>query len=194
MKRSFVGLLIVVMGLVASAALAQQPAAPPPLTEEQMSEAFDTYFNLCSGCHGPTREGATGPELTYDTLALKGQPFIKAVLFGGLPGGMPGWGSQGVLTDEQMDLMAAYLLNPVPEPPLLSFQEIHDSWSLFRPVEDRPTEPLTDRNWQNYFGVILRDAGQVAIIDGDTFELVSLLDTGYAIHILRSSRDGRCNW
>ena len=23
-------------------------------------------------------------------------------------------------------------------------------------------------NWQNYFGVVLRDMGQVAIIDGDT--------------------------
>ena len=191
MKRSSVVLLLVILGLVVPLASAQQPAAPPELTEEQMSEAFDTYFNLCSGCHGPTREGATGPELTYDTLASKGEAFIKAVLYSGLPGGMPGWGSQGVLTQEQMDLMAAYLLNPVPEPPLLSFQEIHDTWTLYRPVEDRPTEPQTDRNWQNYFGVILRDAGQVAIIDGDNYELVSLLDTGYAIHILRSSRDGR---
>ena len=58
-------------------------------------------------------------------------------------------------------------------------------------MEERPTEPQTTRDWRNYFGVILRDAGQVAIVDGDTYELVALLDTGYAIHILRSSRDGR---
>ncbi len=170
---------------------AQPSNTPPPLSAEQMDEAFDIYFNLCSGCHGPTRLGATGPEITWDTLALKGEAYIKAILFSGLPGGMPGWGSLGILNNDQMALMAAYLLNPVPEPPLLSFEEIHDSWKLITPVADRPTAPLTDRNWENYFGVILRDAGQVAIIDGDSRELVTLLDTGFAIHILRSSSDGR---
>jgi len=189
MHRIVVGL--VVIGFALGVAGAQSPAPPPPLTEQQMAEAFDIYFDLCSGCHGPTRQGATGPELTYDTLGPKGEGFIRAVLYSGLPGGMPGWGSQGVLADEEMALMAAYLLNPVPEPPLLSFEAIHDSWNLIRPVEERPTEPQTTRDWRNYFGVILRDAGQVAIVDGDTYELVALLDTGYAIHILRSSRDGR---
>ncbi len=169
------------------------PSKPeyPHLSVEEMDEAFDIYFNLCSGCHGPTRLGATGPEITPNTLSAKGEAFIKAVLYGGLPGGMPGWGLQGFLDDDQMELMAAYLLNPVPEAPILSFEEIYDTWNLIRPVADRPTEPLTDRNWENYFGVILRDAGKVAIIDGDTKELVTLLDTGYAIHILRSSSDGR---
>ena len=190
MKRR-TALLILFFAFLAAHVNAQTTAAPPPLTSEQMDEAFGIYFNLCSGCHGPTRLGATGPELTYSTLALKGEAYIKAILFSGLPGGMPGWGSQGVLDNDEMALMAAYLLNPVPEPPLLTFEEIHDSWTLHTPVADRPTAPMTNRNWENYFGVILRDAGQVAIIDGDTKELVTLLDTGYAIHILRSSRDGR---
>jgi nitrite reductase (NO-forming)/hydroxylamine reductase len=59
------------------------------------------------------------------------------------------------------------------------------------PVADRPTEPQTSRDWQNYVGVILRDAGQVAIIDGDSKEPVAILDTGFAVHILRSSATGR---
>lgn len=189
MKRA-VGIVVSLLALAVSAAFAQTPAPPTPLTQAQMDEAFNIYFDRCSGCHGPTRKGATGPELTYDTLGLKGEAYIKAILFTGLPGGMPGWGRQGILNDEQMSLMAAYLLNPVPEPPLLSFDEIHASWNLIKPVAERPTEPQTTRNWRNYVGVILRDAGQVAIIDGDTKELVSLLDTGYAIHILRSSADG----
>lgn len=176
--------------LLLSLAFAFGQAEAPPLDEAQMDEAFDIYFDLCSGCHGPTRAGATGPELTRETLGQKGHAYIKAILFSGLPGGMPNFGAQGVLDDAQMDLMASYLLNDVPEAPLLSFAEIHDSWHLIKPVEDRPTEPQTDRNWENYFGVILRDAGQVAIIDGDTKELVNILDTGYAIHILRSSSDG----
>lgn len=187
MKR----LLFAFILLVGSAVVfAQTPAPPTPLSQEQMDEAFDIYFNLCSGCHGPTRAGATGPELTYDTLGLKGEAYIKAILFTGLPGGMPNWGAQGVLDQEQMDLMAAYLLNPVPEAPILTFEEVYDTWRVIKEPEDRPTEPQTDRNWENYFGVILRDAGQVAIVDGDTKELVTILDTGYAIHILRSSGDG----
>lgn len=186
-----VSALLIVLGMVLASASAQPATQPPPLSQAEADEGFAIYFNLCSGCHGPTRQGATGPELTFDTLALKGEAYIKAILYGGLPGGMPGWGKQGVLDDGQMALMARYLLNPVPEPPLLSFEEIKASWNLIRPVADRPTAPLTQRNWENYVGVILRDAGQVAIIDGDTKELVALLDTGYAIHILRSSRDGR---
>lgn len=190
MTRLAVSFLLVT-GLLFSIASAQETPPPPELSEAQMEEAFDIYFNLCSGCHGPTREGATGPELTHDTLAAKGPAYLTAVLNYGLPGGMPGWGNQGVLNEEQVALVVDYLLNEVPEPPLLSFQEIYDSWNLITPVEDRPTEPQGTGNWENYFGVILRDAGQVAIIDGDTKELVTLLDTGYAIHILRSSRDGR---
>lgn len=191
MKRLLISLIALFAFMVAHADDHSSEPEPPHLSAEEMDEAFDIYFNLCSGCHGPTRKGATGPEITPDTLSVKGEAYIKAILFGGLPGGMPGWGLQGFLDDDEMELMAAYLLNEVPEPPILSFEEIYDSWNLITPVAERPTEPLTERNWQNYFGVILRDAGQVAIIDGDTKELVTLLDTGYAIHILRSSSDGR---
>ena len=189
MKRWLTYLLLAAMALFAtSTAFAQTEV--PALSDAQMDEAFDIYFDLCSGCHGPTRAGATGPELTFETLGDRGINYIKTVLHVGLAGGMPNFGMQGILSEEDRDLMAAYLLNPVPEAPVLSFQEVYDTWNLIVPVEDRPTEPQTDRNWENFFGVILRDAGQVAIIDGDTKELVKILDTGYAIHILRSSADG----
>jgi hypothetical protein len=42
----------------------------------------------------------------------------------------------------------------------------------FRP-DQRPTQPQTERDWENYFIVTLRDAGQVAVIDGDTYEVVA---------------------
>jgi nitrite reductase (NO-forming)/hydroxylamine reductase len=41
------------------------------------------------------------------------------------------------------------------------------------------------------FGVILRDAGKGAFIDGDSKELISIVDTGYAVHIFRASATGR---
>jgi nitrite reductase (NO-forming)/hydroxylamine reductase len=39
--------------------------------------------------------------------------------------------------------------------------------------------------------VTLRDAGQVAVIDGDTYEVVNTVNTGYAVHITRMSATGR---
>ncbi len=47
------------------------------------------------------------------------------------------------------------------------------------------------RNWENFFAVILRDAGKIGIIDGDTKEIVSVQDSGFAVHTLRYSKSGR---
>ncbi len=65
------------------------------------------------------------------------------------------------------------------------------TWKVFISPEDRPTEPQHERIWQNFFAVTLRDAGQVAIIDGDTYEIVNKVNTGYAVHISRMSATGR---
>lgn len=180
-----------VVAILILASLTVGAAQEEGLTDDQMQQAQDLYFDLCSGCHGPTRTGATGPEITPETLEQKGIAYLEAILFQGLPGGMPDWGRQGVLNEDEIELMAEFLLAPVPDPPLLGFDEIMDSWNLITPVADRPTEPQTDRDWENYMGVILRDVGQVAILDSDTKELVTILETGYATHILRSSKDGR---
>jgi nitrite reductase (NO-forming)/hydroxylamine reductase len=53
------------------------------------------------------------------------------------------------------------------------------------------TEPQHDLNIDNMFAVTLRDSGEVAIIDGDTKEIVTIVDTGYAVHITRPSHSGR---
>jgi nitrite reductase (NO-forming)/hydroxylamine reductase len=50
---------------------------------------------------------------------------------------------------------------------------------------------MNDLDIDNLFSVTLRDAGQVALIDGDTYEIVNVLDTGYAVHISRISASGR---
>jgi nitrite reductase (NO-forming)/hydroxylamine reductase len=41
------------------------------------------------------------------------------------------------------------------------------------------------------FSVTLRDTGEVALIDGDTKEIRSIVKTGYAVHISRLSASGR---
>jgi nitrite reductase (NO-forming)/hydroxylamine reductase len=174
---------------------APEGAAPlggaPQLTSEEFEWAKQTYFERCAGCHGTLRKGATGPALTPDTTLPKGTIGLSAIIFNGTTRGMPDWGKQGVLTQEQTDTMAKFIQNEPPAPPELSLEEMKDSWNLITPVSARPGRPETTRNWQNYFIVTLRDAGQVAIIDGDTYEIVNTVDSGYAVHITRMSASGR---
>ena len=183
-------------GETAMAEATPEAAAPADqealLTDEEFEQAKAIFFDRCAGCHGVLRKGATGKNITPEALAERGRDlnFITNIITNGF-GGMPAWGQLGILSPEEVDLMARYVLSPVPEPPEWVFDDIKESWVVHVPVADRPTEPVTDRDWENYFGVILRDVGKVAIIDGDTKEMITVLPTGYASHILRSSKDGR---
>lgn len=166
-------------------------AADVSLSDEDFAWAKQTFFERCAGCHGTMRKGATGPALTPDVTLPKGTVALSSIIFNGTLKGMPDWGKQGFFTQEQTDIMAKYLQNEPPAPPDMSLEQMKASWKVLVAPEDRPTEPQTTRNWENYFSVTLRDAGQVAIIDGDTYEVVAKVDTGYAVHISRMSATGR---
>lgn len=167
------------------------------LTNEEMERAKEIYFNTCAGCHGTTRKGATGPHLLpkgdgkYPGTREIGTEGLIQIINHGLPGGMPDWGNQGVLTPEEVELVAKFIQLPPPPVPDFTLDQMMDTWKLIIPDEKRVKKPVTKRNWKNYMGVILRDAGKVAIIDGDTKELVEIINTGFAVHILRTSADGR---
>lgn len=161
------------------------------LEDEDFEWAKQTYFERCAGCHGTLRKGATGPGLTPDLTSPKGTLGLAAIIFNGTTGGMPDWGKQGFLTQEQTELMAKFLQIEPPTPPEMSLEQMLASWKVLIPPEERPTQPETQRDWQNYMSVTLRDAGQVAIIDGDTHEVVAHVDSGYAVHITRMSATGR---
>ncbi|RJP52528.1 MAG: nitrite reductase [Anaerolineaceae bacterium] len=167
------------------------PAADVTLSEDDFAWAKQTFFQRCAGCHGTLRKGATGPALTPDLTLEKGTIALASIIFNGTPKGMPDWGKQGFFTQEQTEIMAKYVQNEPPAPPEMSLEQMKATWKVFVAPEDRPTEPQTTRNWENYFSVTLRDAGQVAIIDGDTYEIVAKVDTGYAVHISRMSATGR---
>ena len=169
--------------------IAEEP--PMELSEDQFAQARGLYFDRCAGCHGVLRAGATGPNIQPERTREIGTTSIKAILNNGLPGGMPPWGQMDILSDEEIAMMASYVQLDPPTPPQLSLEQMRDSWKLFTPVAARPTAPQTDRDWENFFGIILRDAGKVAIIDGDTKEQLAIVDTGFAVHILRSSSTGR---
>tara|TARA_R110002096_G_scaffold86020_1_gene198319 strand:- start:79 stop:2226 length:2148 start_codon:yes stop_codon:yes gene_type:complete len=166
-------------------------ADSPVLTDAQFATATKLYFERCAGCHGVLRKGATGKPLTPDITREKGTEYLKALITYGSPAGMPNWGTSGDLTPEQIDIMAQFLQQEPPAPPEFGMADMQASWKLLVKPDDRPDSPQHDRDVDNFFAVTLRDAGKMAIIDGDTKEVVSILPTGYAVHISRPSASGR---
>ncbi|MBL8202024.1 MAG: c-type cytochrome [Chromatiales bacterium] len=163
----------------------------PTLTEEQFAHAQKIYFERCAGCHGVLRKGATGKPLTPDITMAKGTDYLKALIKFGSPGGMPNWGTSGDLTEADIDVMARFLQHEPPQPPEWGMKEMQASWKVLVPVAERPTSPQNRINLDNIFAVTLRDSGEVALIDGDTKEPVTIIKTGYAVHISRLSHSGR---
>ncbi|MCH7559120.1 MAG: c-type cytochrome [Planctomycetes bacterium] len=173
---------------------AKSEAADPAsyaLTPEQFENCRHIYFDRCAGCHGVLRKGATGKALTPDKTIAKGPKKLRDFIWFGTGGGMPGWGKMGVITAEETDLLVKYIQNEPPIPPQWDMKDVRASWKLLIPPDKRPTKPEHNRDVDNMFAVVLRDAGQVAIIDGDTYEIVNTVNTGYAVHIVRMSMSGR---
>ena len=163
----------------------------PALTEAEFAKAKKIYFERCAGCHGVLRKGATGKPLTPDITNERGLDYLKVFINFGSPAGMPNWGSSGQLTEEEVTLMAKYLMNEPPVPPEFGMKEMKATWKVLVPPEDRPKKKMNNYNLDNLFSVTLRDAGQVALIDGDSKEIINTIDTGYAVHISRYSASGR---
>jgi len=165
------------------------------ISDAEITRGSEIYFDKCAGCHGSSRKGATGPSLLpdgddkYISMKNLGSEGIRVFIENGTPGGMPEW--KGIMSEEEIELMTRFLQVDPPEIPAYGMNEIKDSWKLIIPVVNRPTKPEHSRNIKNYFGVIMRDAGKVAIIDGDTKEKLAVLKTGFAVHILRTSASGR---
>ena len=163
----------------------------PPMTEDEFAQAQEIYFQRCAGCHGVLRKGATGLPLTTDITQEKGTEYLKALINYGSPAGMPNWGTSGELTAEEVDMMARFIQHEPPVPPEWGMPEMKDSWVVHVAPEDRPQQPQHDYDVDNMFAVTLRDAGQVAIIDGDSKKVLNYVETGYAVHISRASSSGR---
>ncbi|WP_305067301.1 cytochrome D1 domain-containing protein [Marinicella meishanensis] len=163
----------------------------PEMTKDQFAFATKVYFERCAGCHGVLRKGATGKPLTTDITREKGTDYLKTLITYGSPAGMPNWGTSGDFTEAEIDTLARFLQHEPPTPPQWGMKEMKETWQVLVDPKDRPKTPQHKRNHENFFSVTLRDSGEVAIIDGDTKEIVSILKTGYAVHISRTSASSR---
>jgi len=163
----------------------------PPMMQAEFSHATKLYFERCAGCHGVLRKGATGKPLTIDITREKGTAYLETIINYGTPAGMPNWGTSGEMTEEDISELARFLQHPPPEPPEFGMPQITNSWNLIVPESDRPKKPQHDYDVENMFAVTLRDTGEVAIIDGDSKDIISIVKTGYAVHISRPSASAR---
>ncbi len=161
---------------------------PTELTDEEFEMAEEIYFDLCAGCHGSLRGGATGPELTPERSMEMGTEALASITGSGTPGGMPGYND--VLSDDELDILARFLQKEPPSPPFNSMQDIADSaWAT--PPEELVDEPTHDHDIDDLLVVTLRDTGQNAVVDQSTQEIAAVVDTGYATHVTKFSTDGR---
>jgi len=163
----------------------------PPITEADFARARQIYFERCAGCHGVLRKGATGKPLTPDVTIPKGTDYLKVFIGYGSPAGMPNWLTSGEMDEKTVDLMARYIQHDPPTPPEFSLADMEKSRKEYVPVAQRPKKKMNNYNINNIFSVTLRDSGEVALIDGDTKQIINIVKTGYAVHISRLSASGR---
>ena len=166
-------------------------AKAPPMTQAEFDRARQIYFERCAGCHGVLRKGATGKALTPDVTVDKGTEYLKVFIAYGSPAGMPNWLTSGDFDEATVDLMARYIQHDPPMPPEFSLEDMEKTRQEYIPVAKRPTKKMNKYNIENIFSVTLRDDGTIALIDGDTKEIINIIKTGYAVHISRLSASGR---
>lgn len=163
--------------------------AEPTLSKEKFNHAKELYFQRCAGCHGALRKGATGKSLLPEETRKKGQKRLEKIITLGTEKGMNNF--DDIFTKEEIKDMATYIQMEPPVPAEMSLALMKERWNTYIEPKDYPKKPQHSRNWENFFLVILRDEGKIGIIDGDTKEVLSKVDTGYAIHVLKESSDGR---
>ena len=182
--------LVLATGTPQAAGAKDLPPAPK-MTKAEFDKAKGIFFNLCAGCHGKLRKGATGPNIQPAFTRKEGTERLKQFINYGSPAGMPNWGESGTLSPEEVDLMARYVQQPPPMPPEFGMPEIMKTYQLIVPVDKRPKKKMNNFDLDNVFSVTLRDIGKVGLIDGDTKKIITTLDTGFAVHISRLSSSGR---
>ena len=186
--KSAAGSLIAGAALLAGVSGTALPAEPT-LSEEAFEHSKKLYFQRCAGCHGVLRKGATGKNLEPKNMIKLGQERLEKIIAIGTEGGMNNF--DDLFSKEEIRDLATYIQMPPPPPAEMTLAEMKERWKVMVKPEDYPSKPMHSRNWENFFLVILRDAGKVGIIDGDTKEVIAKVDTGYAVHVMKESSDGR---
>ncbi|MBL3589081.1 MAG: c-type cytochrome [gamma proteobacterium endosymbiont of Lamellibrachia anaximandri] len=172
------------LGVATSGFAVNATAAAPTMSEADFEKGKTIYFQRCAGCHGTLRKGATGKSLEPKSTIKLGQTRLEKIITYGTEGGMNNF--DDIMSKAEISLMAKYIQQEPPVPPEMSLALMKERHKVYVEPKDYPTKPMHGRNWENFFLVIERDVGKIAIIDGDTKEIVAHIPTGYAVHVLKA--------
>ncbi len=173
------------VGLTVSGVTTSLSAAEPTLSETDFEKTKLMYFQRCAGCHGVLRKGATGKSLEPKATKKLGQARLEKILTFGTEGGMNNF--DDIFSKKEISMLATYIQMEPPVPPEMSLAQMRTHTKQHIALKDYPTKPLHGLNWKNFFIVIERDAGKVAIVDGDTKKIVTHVNTGYAVHVIKGT-------
>jgi cytochrome c553 len=147
-------------------------AAAPALASET-PDAAAAYQERCASCHGERRYGGYAPPLLPDLLARRDDAALAALIRDGLPATqMPAF--RDVLDDAKTQGLVALLRTPV-GPIRWGKDEIAGSRVEIPAGVDR-MPPEVQR--ENAILVVERDAGRIAVLDGDSFRELDRFDSG----------------
>jgi len=189
MKKAILGLTAVSFAVGMSFGGVAHAKAPPKLTPQEFESAKVTYFQRCAGCHGVLRTGATGKSLEPKNTMKKGTKRLARIIALGTEGGMNNF--DDIMSKKEIEIMAKYIQHEPPIPPEMPISLMKKRVKTFVQQSDYPSKPMHGRNWENFFLVIERDVGKVAVIDGDKHEIVAHIPTGYAVHVLKSNEHSK---
>ena len=173
------------IGMAATGFSLNVAAAEPTLSKADFEKAQLHYFQRCAGCHGVLRKGATGKNLEPENMLKKGQKRLEKIISLGTEGGMNNF--DDLFTKKEIANLATFIQMTPPVPPEMSLEQMRGHTKQYVALKDYPTKPVHGRNWKNFFVVIERDAGKAAIVDGDTKEVITHIDTGYAVHVIKGT-------
>jgi nitrite reductase (NO-forming) / hydroxylamine reductase len=187
MKTSKLRLLSIslALGLSASGLSLSLLAAEPTLSDADFAQAQLHYFQRCAGCHGVLRKGATGKSLEPEETLKKGQKRLEKIITLGTEGGMNNF--DDTFSKKEIANLATFIQMPPPIPPEMSLTQMRSHTKEYVALKDYPKKPLHGLNWKNFFVVIERDAGKAAIVDGDTKKIITHINTGYAVHVIKGT-------
>jgi nitrite reductase (NO-forming)/hydroxylamine reductase len=155
-------------------------AVAPTLFEGKAVDAV--YADSCGGCHGPNREGATGPALIPGRLTASDDVYFGAIK-NGKPGTvMPAWGPTG-MTDEEIWALVGFIRSePSAEAVEWNIDQVAATLEMLVDEATLPTKPTHDGNLDNLMLVTEREARSIAVFDGDTHRLLAHVPASYRAH------------
>ena len=140
------------------------------------------FADTCGGCHGQDRQGGTGPALIPGRLAQDDTAYFDLIA-NGKPGTvMPAWSSLGVSSEEVWGLIGYIRSEPSVEAIVWGIEQIRGSLEVLQDEASLPDAPTHSGNLDNLMLVTERENRSIALIDGDTHQLIRHIEASYRAH------------